>query len=196
MISLDGAARQIAGAWMMAFNAPDWRRRLARSTDDVFGSSAAIIISSALVGLAALTAKRAAARVPDLSEVVAAAPLPALIGGNVLIFLLDWAASLTLLLMVVRAADIIVGFNWIQPIVAAAQLPSIVLLAATASRPVAALAALPALAISLALLWGVVRRGLVAAPGRAAAIVAMLIVLGAAFDFFGDAAMWGLFAAQ
>lgn len=204
MISLDHAANQMGGAWKMAFGADDWRTSLGRSLDDVFGSAAAFLLSTPLVVVASIAAKRAATRLSDgVDPAYVAAPLAGLIGVDLLTFAIDWAASLALLVLIARAtgagkqaADLIVGFNWIQPIIVAAQLPAIALIAATASRGVGALIGLPAFALALVLIWGIVRRGLHVQAPQAAAIVAMLIAVGVAVDLTGAAIMKALFSPQ
>lgn len=204
MISPDYAARQIGGALKMALGAKDWRASLGRTTDDVFAALAAFAICAPLVILATFAAKRAALRIPDLGDtLVRSAPLAALIFGDLVTFALDVAASLALLVMLARAtgvgkqaAELIIGFAWIQPVLVAAQLPAIALMASTASRTAGALLALPALILTIALIFGIVRRGLGAKPAAAAAIVAMLIVVGAVIDIFVSAGLRALFAPQ
>lgn len=204
MISPDYAARQIGGALKMALGAKDWRASLGRTTDDVFAALAAFAICAPLVILATLAAKRAALRIPDLGDtLVRSAPLAALIFGDLVTFALDVAASFALLVMLARAtgvgkqaAELIIGYAWIQPVLVAAQLPAIALMASTASRTAGALLALPALILTIALIFGIVRRGLGAKPAAAAAIVAMLIVVGAVIDIFVSAGLRALFAPQ
>lgn len=204
MISLDYVARQIGGAVKMALGAEDWRASLDRSVEDVFRSATAILISAPLVLLATLTARNAAARMPDASSaVLASAPLAAVVVGDLATFVADWAASLALLVALARAtraekqaADLVLGFNWIQPVVVAVQLPAIALTAATGSRALGALLAMPALALAVMLLWGVVRRGLGAQPAPAGAIVVMLLLVGVVIDLFAGAAMRALLAGQ
>ena len=204
MISPDYAARQIGGALKMALGAKDWRASLGRATDDVFAAFAAFAICAPLVILATFAAKRAALRIPELGDtLVRSAPLAALILGDLVTFALDVAASLALLVMLARAtgvgkqaAELIIGYAWIQPVLVAAQLPAIALMASTASRTAGALLALPALILTVALIFGIVRRGLDARPAPAAAIVAMLIVAGAVIDIFVSAGLRALFAPQ
>lgn len=204
MILLDHAARQIGGAWKMAMGAEDWRAALGRSLDDVFGSFAAFLVAAPLVALLTVSARQAAIRISEASDpLYATAPIAALIAGDLVAFALDWAASLSLLILLARAtgagkraADLIVGYNWIQPIVVALQLPAVALMAASASRTLGALVGLPALALALVLLWGVIRRGLGAQAGPSAAIIVMLIVVGAVIDVFASAAMTAVFAGQ
>jgi hypothetical protein len=204
MISFEHAARQMSGAFKMALDQEGWREALDRSVDGVFRSFAVIFFALPLVVLATLTAKNAAARLPDVeNSFVASAPLAALVVGDIASFVIDWWASLILLLMLARAtgaekeaADLVVGFNWIQPVVIAAQLPAIALTAATGSRALGGVLVIPAIAFAILLLWGVVRRGLNAQPAPAGAIVGMLLAVGVVVDLLAAAAMRGLFQAQ
>ncbi len=204
MISSDYAARQIRGALKMAMGAKDWRASLGRTTDDVFAALAALAIAAPLVVLGTVAAKRAALRIPDLGDaLVRSAPIAVLIAGDLVTFALDVAASLALLVLLARAtgagkqaAELIIGYAWIQPVIVAGQLPAIALTASTASRTAGALLALPALIVTIALIWGIVRRGLGAKSAPAAAIVVMLIVVGAVIDIFIAAGLRALFAPQ
>jgi len=204
MITADTAARQIGGVWKMATNADDWRASLDRSIDAVFASFAAFVISAPLVVLYSISAKRAAARIPAFSDsLYVSAPLPLLVIGDLLTFALDWTASLTLLVMLARAsgagkraADLIVGYNWTQPIITAVQLPAIAIMASTASAATGGLLGVPAFALTLFLIWGIVRRGLGSQPAPTAAIIVMLIIVGAVIDTFGGAVMRMFYTAQ
>lgn len=204
MISLDDAARQIAGAWRMAFGEKDWRNALDRSIDAVFASFAAFLVAAPLVALFTISAKQAAARAPDFSDsIYLTAPLLPLVVGDLLIFAADWAASLLMLILIARAtgagrhaADLIVGYNWIQPVIAAAQLPAIAVIASTASMTAGALLGLPAFLLTIFLIWGILRRGLAARRAPAAAILVALIALGAVINMVGSVVMTALLSAQ
>lgn len=91
-----------------------------------------------------------------------------------------------------QAADIIVGYNWLQPAIAAVQLPPIAIMASTASAGAGGLASLPAFAITLYFIWGIIRRGLNASASSAVAILFMLLIVGAVIDIFGSVAMRAL----
>ncbi|MCB2097331.1 MAG: hypothetical protein AB7F91_08675 [Parvularculaceae bacterium] len=204
MTFLDNAARQMAGAWAMAFNLDGWRDRLDRSVDGVLGSFGAFAVAAPLVALYSVTAQRAAQRMPDYSEsLYSAAPLALLLAGDLIVFAIDWAVNLALLLALSRtlgagkeAAGLIAGFNWAQPITVAIQLPAIALVAATASGAAGGVIGLPALALALAISWGIVRRGLNIAIAPTTAVVAMVIVVGVTIRIFGDGAMRALVADQ
>lgn len=200
MMSFDDAARQIAGAFAMASGRENWRSALDRSVDAVFGSFAAFAFSTPLVVLFTLSAKRAALRIPDFADTLyQKAPLALLIIGDLVVYAVDWGVSLALLLGLARAtgagkqaADIIVGYNWLQPAIAAVQLPPIAIMASTASAGAGGLASLPAFAITLYFIWGIIRRGLNATASSAVAILFMLLIVGAVIDIFGSVAMRAL----
>jgi len=204
MTYLDRAASQMGGAWAMAFNLEGWRDRLDLSTEGVFRSFNAFIFAAPLMALYSLTVMRAMERIPERAEsIYNAAPAIAVVFGDLIFFAIDWAVGLILLLMLSRslgveknAAGLIAGFNWSQPIVTAIQLPPVAIAAATASPAAATLLGLPALALAIAVLWGIVRRGLMIAVGPSIAVIAMLIVASAVIRAFGDAAMRAIFSVQ
>ncbi len=203
MNALDKAASQMSGVWAMAFDLDGWRERLDRSAEGVFGSFNAVFITAPLIALYSITARRAAQRMPDHAEsIYNIAPPAPLVIGDLILFAIDWGAGLALLIMLSRslgaqksAGALIVGYNWSQPVTTAIQLPPIALAAATASPSVAGLLGFPALALAIAILWGVVRRGLSVAVGPAAAVVAMLIVASAVIRALGGEALRALIAA-
>jgi hypothetical protein len=197
MKPLDDAARQIAGAFAMAAGRENWKSALDRSIDAVFASFAAFAFSAPLVVLFTLSARRAALRIPDFADTLyQKAQLAILIIGDLVTYAVDWGVSLALLLGLARAtgagkqaADLIVGYNWVQPAIAAVQLPPIAIMASTASAGAGGIAGLSAFAITLFFVWGVIRRGLNAPPASAVAILFMLIIVGALIDIFGSVAM-------
>lgn len=201
MTSFDTAARQIAGALKMAFNVGDWRAALDRSIDGVFGSFAAFLFAAPLVSLFTLSARHAAVRIPDFPEkLYHTAPLAALLAADLATYALDWGVSLTLLIMLARAsgasdraADIIVGYNWIQPVIAAAQLPPIALMASTANAAAGGILGLPAFVFTAFLIWGLIRRGLDVPPAQAAAAFVALALLGIVIDSVGSAALRAIY---
>lgn len=201
---LDRAADGIGAALAMAFDREGWRSKLDDSVDGVFGSFRSVLFAAPLIILYSATAKRAADRIPALSNTVyGQLPATALIAADLATFLADWAASLFLLVMLARslgatrrAAGLIVGFNWLQPVIVAVQLPAIALVAATSSTATGGMIALPALAFTLTLTWGLVRRGLDAKPAPAIAVVAMLLVIGVVIRALGDGALRALFGVQ
>lgn len=69
-------------------------------------------------------------------------------------------------------------------------------MAASASRGVGVAVALPAFAFSLALIFGVVRRGIGAERAQSGAIVFMLMLAGVAIDLFGAGVAQAIFPSQ
>ncbi|OFX05511.1 MAG: hypothetical protein A3E78_12295 [Alphaproteobacteria bacterium RIFCSPHIGHO2_12_FULL_63_12] len=203
MTSFDTAARQIAGALKMAFNVGDWKAELDRSIDGVFGSFAAFLFAAPLVALFTLSARRAAARVPDFPETLYhTVPLPALLAADLATYALDWGVSLALLVMLARAggasdraAELIVGYNWIQPVIAAAQLPPIALMASTVSAAAGGFLGLSAFILTAFLIWGIIRRGLGVPPAQAAAAFVALALIGIVIDSVGSAALKAIYPA-
>jgi hypothetical protein len=187
---LDEAARQMTGAWKMALAQADWEEAFDRSTEGVFGSFRAALIVAPLAALASATAAIAARRAPDLSaSIYASAPTALLVVMDLLTLALDWLASLALLIGVAHATGatrnagaLIAGYNWTLPIITAAQLPPLALMSATSGAAWGAFAALPALALSFTLLWGVIRRGLGAGAAPTIAIMVALFIIGALAD--------------
>lgn len=190
MTFLDEAARQMSGAWKMALDREDWENAFDRSAAGVFGSFRAALIVVPLAALASATAAQAARRSPDLSaSIYASAPTAFLVVMDLATLALDWLASIALLIGAARsmgatrnAGALIAGYNWTLPIMTAAQLPPLALMAATGGAVWGGLAALPALALSFALLWGVIRRGLGAGAAPTIAVMVMLFLIGAAAD--------------
>ena len=204
MISLDEAARQMGGAAKMALAAPDWRETLDRSMNAVFASFWAVALSAPLALLATATTMRAARRTADLGEsVYANAPFAPLAAIDLAAFVADWAVNLAILVLVARfigagkkAAELIVGFNWITPMVTAIALPALAIIAATASTQIGGLVALPTLVLQIALIYGVVRRGLDLSLAPSAGIVALLILSSAIVDGLFDAFARSLLVSQ
>ncbi|MEZ5896431.1 MAG: hypothetical protein R3C40_02660 [Parvularculaceae bacterium] len=204
MISLDDAARQFTGVWKMAFSADDWRRDLDRTEDGVFRSFWAMAFTAPLVALFSVTSFRALlknAAAPDLA--VLDLPLSVFVSAKLVSFALEWTACLTFLLVVARAggagrraADIIVGYNWIQPITVAAQGPAIALIAATGDVGIGGFLVLPALGLSLALYWGVIRKSMETAVGQTMALIAALYVIGLSVDAGVTAIAMAFFASH
>lgn len=190
MTFLDEAARQMTGAWKMAFGRDDWEDVFDRSAKGVFGSFRAVLIVVPLTILATFTATHAARRVSDLSTSIYAVASPAvLIPMDLTTLAVDWAASLALLVGAARATGatrnagaMIAGYNWMLPVMTAAQLPPLALMAATGGAAWGGLVGMLTLALSIALIWGIIRRGLGAAPAPTIAVMAMLFALGVAAD--------------
>ncbi|MCB2113999.1 MAG: hypothetical protein R3C42_07655 [Parvularculaceae bacterium] len=204
MTFLDRAASQMGGAWAMAFDLDGWRDRLDRSVDGVFRSFYAFFIAAPMMALYTLTVRRATERMPDHFESIHLAAPPAMIViSDLVFFAADWAVGLALLVLLSRtlgagknAAGLIAGFNWSQPITTAIQLPPVALAAATASPAAATLLGLPALALAVTVLWGIIRRGLAISIGPSVAVIAMLVVTSVILRTFADAALRAIIGAQ
>lgn len=190
MLTLDQIARQITGVWNMAAGAPDWRAKLDRDTDSVFDSFYALALSAPMALATSALARRAALRSPDGDPTQIASIPPFLSALFDLVGLaVAWAASLALLVSIARrtgqtdkAADIVVGWNWLQPVTIVLGLPSIAL-AAAGLHTVAVGMALLTLVLSVALYFGFVRRAFDAESGAAIGILVMLVVIEIFVDF-------------
>lgn len=178
-------ASQVSGVWGMAFNRPGWDRALDRSLDGVFGSFSALLWAAPLMALNFAALKALFASSPQLAEdTLIGAPMPFWVAANLATAALDWAVGLCALLAAAhflgagkRAGDAVIGYNWMQLITAAVQsLPIFAGLAAKSASTFSVLS-LPAIGVSLAILWGVLRRGLGLAPGSAVAVSAASILL-------------------
>lgn len=181
---LDHAAQQLSAAWAMVFDQDGWRDRLDCSLEGVFRSALAIAIAAPLALLNFLGVRRLFGGVA--SEPFLGAPLPMFLAVEFAALLVDWGVCLALLVGFARAlkaerrvAPLIVGYNWSQVFVIAAQGLPIGAAALTGSLTTAGLAAIPALAFQLAVIWGVLRRALGApnAPVSAARTIAMMAAL-------------------
>jgi hypothetical protein len=184
MLTLDEIARQLTGAWKMAVGAQDWRERLGRSTDDVFRSFYAFVLSTPLSVTASVMAWRAALKSTQAEPHMLSRDSPVPTAAVDLVATgLVWVTSLALLLAIARqagrtgkAADIVAGWNWLQPITIAIGLPVIALASAGLDLAAAGLL-LGALAISIALYLGYVRRAFDASISESVGILIILIMI-------------------
>lgn len=187
-MTLDYAASQMAAAFKMAFDLPGWREELDRTIDGVFRSASAFLVAAPLAVASALLLRRVALQTAPATENAGLffAPMSALITAQLAILALDWTLSICVLIIAARmlgagrrVADLIVGYNWGQALVVGLQILPLGGLAA--GGPVIGQAlGLPSLALSLAIYWGVIRRSLAAAVGPTVALIAALIMVGAA----------------
>jgi hypothetical protein len=202
MISLDDAARQITGAWKMSFAADDWRQSLDRSENAVFASFWAMAMTAPFVVLLSVLSFRAALKLPGAADFAALrTPLPALASADLASFAIEWIAGLAFLLFVARAggagaraATLIVGYNWIQPITIIAHMPAIAIMAATGNAGLGGIFGLPSLALSVALYWGVLRRGLETGLGQTVALISALFIIGLTLDAAAGAILAAMFS--
>lgn len=184
-MNLRYALGQIAGVWRMAFDRPGWEQSFDRSLNGVFGSFWAVVWTAPLLiaNFAALKTIFANAKnLPD--DPLLGAPMPFWIGSNLATFAVDWAIGLAALLAAAhflgaskRAGDAVIGYNWLQPITAAAQAAPVGAGFLFNSTAAFSLLMMPAIAIAIAVYWGVLRRGLGLAPGLAIAVTAGTLLL-------------------
>ena len=186
MFDLDHAERQIAGVWKMAIGAEDWRDHLDRSVDGVFRSFTAIPISIPLhVGLFILY-YRAAGSIADLPKSdLLGAGAGLFVAAQVFSMLMDWAASLALLVAFARGlnaenriGDVLIGYNWSQILIVLIQIVPMGAMAITGASAFGAGLGLPAIALQFAILWGVLRRGYGKDIGVTIAMLAGLVLAG------------------
>lgn len=194
MIDLDYAASQLGAVWRMAWNWPGWADSLDRSVDGVFKSFWAIALTAPLTLLDYFSSRRVIAQFPELRET----PLlqaPFAIGFTVefIGFLLSWAAGLVVLVYVARlagasarAADLIIGYNWLHVYIGALQAAPLALMSIFGARQTAALLAAPATILTIALLWGLLRRTIGAGIARTISILLLLIFVGVAVSLLID----------
>jgi hypothetical protein len=179
------ALSQLRGVFAMAFNRPGWERALDRSLDGVFGSFWAIAWSAPLLlaNFAGMKALFSAAG-DGVDDRLLEAPMTFWLGSNFATFLADWAVGLAAILAAARflgvskrAGDVVIGYNWLQFLWAAAQAIPIGAGLLAASPSTFSLLMMPAIALSLAVFWGILRRGLGLAPGLAIALAAASMLL-------------------
>jgi len=186
MIDLDYVARQLAGVWKMTTGDAGWREDLDLTADGVFRSFGAVLFALPLSLALYFLYWRAAQRVVDIpkSDLLAAGPL-GFFAAQLATTLADWALSVCLLIAFARTlsaerriADVIVGFNWAQLLIIFIQIIPMAALATTGQATTGALLGLPAMALQLAILWGVLRRGFEKDAGPTVVMLAALIAAG------------------
>lgn len=186
MIGLDQAARQIAAAWNLALNRPNWTRDLDRSVDGVFRSFWAFAFAAPLHVIGFYAARRAARALPELAaEPLADAAFAAALPAQMVGFFADWCVSLAALLLIARAtgaarraADIVAGYNWLQVPIAAIQVAPLIAMSLTNQPQLAGLLFVPALAAVVALFWGFLRRTLATDAGSTIGVIILLTLIG------------------
>ena len=123
MITINYVAQNIRGVWKMAFGGgEEWREDLDFTTDGVFKSLWAIVISAPLALLAFAAGRRAVMDTPQYHETIFAnAPFSLLLAAEMGALVLYWSASIAALVMTAKAinasrqiACLIVAFNWSQ----------------------------------------------------------------------------------
>jgi len=186
MISFEYAAVQLVAVWRMAINNPGWRDSLDRSVDGVFRSFFAILFAAPFTIFSYLALQRAAGNLPDIPATpMLEAPLPFFIFWEATAYLLDWAVSLGVIVLVAKAvnaernvAQTIIAFNWTQVLTAAAQAAPFAAMTLTTNAAIVGTVALPALVFSIFVYWGVLRRGLDVSAGVVIALIGAFAIVG------------------
>ncbi len=189
MISFDYAANQIGGVWRLAFSQfqQDGDKRadtdLDYSVDGFFKSFWAILFSAPFAILGFIAARRFIEKFDsDALTAIQGAPMATMIGINSLAFLADWALSVAAIIAVAKAlnatnavSNTIVGYNWATMMITA--INALVLVLISFIGKAASALAIPAMAVTLALLWGVFRRLMNTTPGTTIAIIIILTLI-------------------
>jgi hypothetical protein len=185
-MNFDYAARQIGAVWKMARNDERWKAELDRSVDGVFRSFWAMAFAAPIAFAGYFSLRRAADRMPELhAAALMHAPYAVILSAQIAAFAIDWIAGLAALVLLARAsgagkraADLIIGYNWAQPLATAAQAVPLIVLGVTASRPVTSIFYLPAMIFVLLLFWGVLRRSLGAGVAMTIGLIVTLMLIG------------------
>lgn len=186
MIGFDYAASQLAGAWRMAWNRDGWRDMLDRSVDGVFRSLWAAVFAAPFSLLGFFLLRRAAERMPDLPEMpLLQATLIFGLSIEIIEYFANWGAALFALILFARAlgvgariSEIIIGFNWLHVFTAAIQSAPLIALELTGGREFAGVLAIMSTLLIVALVWGVIRRGVGAPVAQSTGILVFLLLLG------------------
>lgn len=186
MITITYVAQNIHGVWKMAFGGnDDWRENLDFTTDGVFKSLWAMVIAAPFALLAFAAGRRAVMDTPQYQETIFAnAPFSLLLTAELGALALYWSASIAALVMTARAinasrqiAGLIIAFNWSQLLgFMVVALPAAIF-GATGNMNIYVLAILPASFLSLAILWGVLRRSLPMNIIMTLSLIAILILI-------------------
>ena len=202
MIDLDHAARQLGAVWALTFprEGDDWRDRMDRSMEATFRSFWALLIAAPFSFMVIIAVRRAAAASPDIeSSALMTAPLIFHLFTELLVYLVDWGVSIAAIVIVARvieaarhASDAIIAYNWAQVFAAALQSAPLAIIGVFGSAEIAGILAIPALVISLMILWSVFRRALTASAGMAVAMIAIMVLITIVVGAFIRGAATGL----
>ncbi len=208
MISLQLAADQISGVLRLAFTPageladgdPAAQSGVRQSVDDFFASFWAIVFALPFFAIGVLAARRTILATPALAE---AAPLAAAhpvfyLAVNVVGFVIDWALSIVGIAAIARASDVsgkiasaIICYNWAQVLTTAIQAVPTMLIGFFGAA--LGLLSLPALAVSIFILWAIFRKALGASVSTTVAILILLIAITLASNaVVAGAATWAL----
>ncbi|MEL7486941.1 MAG: hypothetical protein AAGJ87_06980 [Pseudomonadota bacterium] len=186
-MDVDHAARQLSAVWALAFSRDpeDWTGRLDRSLESVFRSFWAIAFSAPFVVMALIAWRRTAAASPQIdATALMAAPLPLQLAIESVVYLADWGVSVAAIVLFARAldvsrhaADAIIAYNWTQVFAAVFQSIPVAIAALGGATALVGVFALPAIAVSLMILWAVFRRALTLTPGMTLALIIVMILI-------------------
>lgn len=185
MISPDYVAQQFRGVWRMAFGGGDWRADIDSTTDGVFRSFWAIALSAPLAVIAFLAARETLTETPEIQEtILVKAPVLVLLASEIVALVLYWTANIGALVITAssinasrQAANVIVAFNWSRLIAFALVAAPAAILGLTGNVSLFVLLYLPALFLSLAILWGVLRACLPINIVMTVSLIAMLVLI-------------------
>ncbi|MEL6111869.1 MAG: hypothetical protein AAFR20_03605 [Pseudomonadota bacterium] len=162
----------------MAFDRPDWRNRLSLGADDVLASFYTIVPAAAFVVIGALIEPRLISSIandPDIVSrmesygmaVLEPAPIIPRILIAMLLFGIAWSLTLGILIRIARRLEgdaamgtMIIGYNWLQFYMRALAVLPFIVFWVSASPEIMSVVVLPCLALSMVLLWGMLRRAL------------------------------------
>ena len=161
-----------------------WRDEMDLTTDGVFASFWAIVLSAPFAIAGGLTEARIAAASPAYaSSLYAKAPMAVMLPTELLAALIAWGVTVAALALIARrlgatreTAALIVAYNWSQLFAYLTVLAPAAAIAATGSAETSALLFLGVLVFSIFLFWVVIRRIL---PIDVGATVLVIIALSA-----------------
>ena len=192
MMSLAHIRAHLLGVWRMARGREDWEDGLDLSTDGVFGSFGVLLFILPMLALttAAVRSVPFEAAADDAARAVwASLTFPAAFAMEAGQLLLSWIAELAILAGVLRAtgaetraAQTIVGYNWVQLFSAIGSTLAIVIAAPAvttgALAEIAVMVGLGALVLSLYLNWGLARRAVGLEAGPAVGLISTFLIAG------------------
>lgn len=185
MTGIDYAASQTAATWNMAWNRSGWKDQMDRSVDGVFRSFWAIAFAAPFAFARYLLFREIAAETPDFPESpLLQAPFAFGLTAEMIGYAANWAAGLVTLILFARAinageraAELIIGFNWLHVLTELIQLPPLAAFSIAGGRQIGALLAVPATALTVFLLYGYIRRALGAPLAQSIAVLLFLGLL-------------------
>ena len=187
MTDLRYYAEQIGGMWAMAIGRPAWRDRLDRSTDGVFRSFWALVPALIITLIFAAYVHANPALIEDAtgltqSGTLTVPSLPLWLIMETLHLVVSWGAGLWIVVFSGTrlegrhaAADLIVGYNWLQLVFRVALIFPMALFIITGTRGVAGLVVIPIVGLSVFLHWGVLRRAIPSANWSA--IIGLMLAI-------------------